>query len=89
MLNHQQDGSEVDAMTSDVFSRALSTAARVRPRWWVLVGLSAVLVAAALVRGWLRGWSVEIAVPIFLFVSNLYLAFRDSRATLKRPSDVG
>lgn len=76
-------------MTYDVFRRALSTAARVRPRWWVLVGVSAVLMTAALLRGWLRGWSLDIAVPAFLFVSTLYSAFRESRATVKRSSDAG
>jgi hypothetical protein len=51
--------------------------------------VSAVLMAAALLRGWLRGWSLDIAVPAFLLVSTLYLAFRESRATVKRSSDAG
>lgn len=76
-------------MRNDVCCRVSNAVTRVSRRWWVLVGLSAALLAAALLRGWLRGWSLEIAVPMLLLLSNLYLAFRESSATVKRPSDGG
>lgn len=58
-----------------------------RPRWWVMVGLSAVLVVSALLRGWLRGWSFDIAVPMSMLVVILYAAFRESRAMESRAVD--
>lgn len=86
LLTSSRDGFPVSI---EVFRRASSTVARVHVRRWILIGCSAVLLAAALLRGFMRGWSVEIAVPMVLLASNVYLAFREARAMDKQSSDGG